>query len=283
MANMPISPKEPRPTDTFGDSLTRVYTAEHEMEAALMQSLIEHHGIWAIVQGQNLKMIQGSVPVTEHTYPSLWVRSSDASKARQVIQQHKNRPRPLRSQWKCPGCGEGIEEQFTHCWNCGAAPDDVIEPLPVIPLNDEALDYCTQNEPLDDPDGVGFHRSRSVDMAGVRLNGVMPEMPVKDVAAAVRFYCDVLQMKAKFSSGDPAGYAIVARDEVQIALLGAWSGARPGTGRCYVFTSGIDEYYSAIEAAGANIVDELATRPYGMRDFAMTDPDGNRLAFGEEV
>jgi len=38
------------------------------------------------------------------------------------------------------------------------------------------------------------------------------------------------------------------------------------------------------EQAGATIADPVATRPYGMRDFTISDPDGHRftLARGDD-
>jgi hypothetical protein len=30
--------------------------------------------------------------------------------------------------WKCPNCGEEIDEAFEECWNCGAGQDGTIDP-----------------------------------------------------------------------------------------------------------------------------------------------------------
>jgi predicted nucleic-acid-binding Zn-ribbon protein len=32
------------------------------------------------------------------------------------------------SEWRCPQCGEKVEEQFTECWNCGTAQDGTPDP-----------------------------------------------------------------------------------------------------------------------------------------------------------
>ncbi len=48
----------------------------------------------------------------------------------------------------------------------------------------------------------------------------------------------------------------------------------------YVQVKGVDAYYS--ELKGRNVHSSyLDDRPYGMRDFEILDPSGNRLAFGE--
>src|SRR4051812_3221214 len=114
--------------------------------------------------------------------------------------------------------------------------------------------------------------------AGV-LEGVMPEMPVRDVRSAVDYYRDVLGFDVDYMYGDSPVYAIVKRDSVRLALLEARD-SKPGDGRCYIFAKAIDDYFAAVKRADADIIDALATRPYGMKDFALRDLDGNRVAFG---
>jgi uncharacterized glyoxalase superfamily protein PhnB len=48
----------------------------------------------------------------------------------------------------------------------------------------------------------------------------------------------------------------------------------------YIQIRGVDAYFA--ELKGRNVeLSELADRSYGMRDFEVVDPFGNRLAFGE--
>ena len=50
----------------------------------------------------------------------------------------------------------------------------------------------------------------------------------------------------------------------------------------YIRLSDVDAYH--LELKGRNLaVSEPQDRPYGMRDFEVVDPDGNRLAFGERI
>jgi catechol 2,3-dioxygenase-like lactoylglutathione lyase family enzyme len=117
--------------------------------------------------------------------------------------------------------------------------------------------------------------------AGV-LEGLMPEMPVRDVRSAVEFYRDVLGFSVDYMYGDSPVYAIVKRDNVRLALLEARN-SDPGDGRCYIFVREIDAYYQAVKRGDPDIIDALANRPYGMKDFALRDLDGNRLAFGQAI
>jgi uncharacterized glyoxalase superfamily protein PhnB len=38
-----------------------------------------------------------------------------------------------------------------------------------------------------------------------------------------------------------------------------------------------------LEASGANVVKGLRDQPYGLRDFIVADPDGNRLDIGQQL
>jgi hypothetical protein len=59
-------------------------------------------------------------------YPKLWVEDSEYSKAAVVLETFRKLPAPSLSPWICGGCGERLEEQFTSCWKCGAAKNDVV-------------------------------------------------------------------------------------------------------------------------------------------------------------
>jgi len=41
-----------------------------------------------------------------------------------------------------------------------------------------------------------------------------------------------------------------------------------------------DALCAEYQQAGALVVDPVASRPYGMRDFVVTDPDGHRFTLG---
>jgi uncharacterized glyoxalase superfamily protein PhnB len=44
----------------------------------------------------------------------------------------------------------------------------------------------------------------------------------------------------------------------------------------------VDALYAELRSCGARILVEPKNYPYGMRDFEITDPDGNQLSFGME-
>ena len=48
----------------------------------------------------------------------------------------------------------------------------------------------------------------------------------------------------------------------------------------YVYVADIDQHYARAKAAGAAIVRELADTPYGSREYAARDSEGNLWGFG---
>ena len=48
----------------------------------------------------------------------------------------------------------------------------------------------------------------------------------------------------------------------------------------YVYVADIDQHYARAKAAGAAIVRELADTPYGSREYAAQDSEGNLWGFG---
>jgi predicted enzyme related to lactoylglutathione lyase len=120
---------------------------------------------------------------------------------------------------------------------------------------------------------------------GARFESIMPEMPVRNLSAGVEFYTKVLGFRLEHLHGDE--YAVMRREAVRIGLMRATPEWPPGIGRLYAFVRGIEALFASVEGAiapaGGKVIEALAPRPYGLKDFAISDPDGNRLGFGEDL
>jgi catechol 2,3-dioxygenase-like lactoylglutathione lyase family enzyme len=99
--------------------------------------------------------------------------------------------------------------------------------------------------------------------------------------SAVTFYTGKLGFDVAFRNGGV--YTIVRRDGVEIGLALDRTGSRSGRGSCYVKMTGVDSMYSELVANGVAIAHELKNEAYGMREFMVTDPEGNTVNFGEAV
>ena len=87
--------------------------------------------------------------------------------------------------------------------------------------------------------------------------------------------------------GDPYFYAILRRDSVELhffthqELCPAESSAG-----CYIRVSDVEGMYRAFAGAGLPQqgiprMDALGDKPWGMREFAIVDPEGNLLRIGQ--
>jgi uncharacterized glyoxalase superfamily protein PhnB len=112
-------------------------------------------------------------------------------------------------------------------------------------------------------------------------------MTCKDIAASIRWYEQVLGFQVAFSfekEGKVAGAAIVAGD-IRILLNqddGALGWDRIKGQGFYLqinvaSPADVDAAAERIRAAGGNLIDEPADRPWGARMFQFRDPDGFKL------
>lgn len=123
---------------------------------------------------------------------------------------------------------------------------------------------------------------------------ITPNLVVRDLAASLAFYRDVLGFTISMSVPDAAPYVFVGleRDGVPVFLndvkaaehdFPAMASTPPG-GTCTMFfiVTEVDALH-AVVAPKAKVVMPLKTQFYGMREFAVTDPDGHVITFAERV
>lgn len=104
---------------------------------------------------------------------------------------------------------------------------------------------------------------------------------VRDIAASIAYYRDALGFDVTFEYGEPIYYACLCRDEVQLHLLAGSATPRlPGNGGLCVFVRDVDAVHAELAARGAQVVKPPADYAYGMRDFNVTDLDGNQITYG---
>ena len=128
----------------------------------------------------------------------------------------------------------------------------------------------------------------------MKLIDVTPNLLVRDLDKSSAFYRDVLGFNVVATVPPEAPFVFVwmQRDGVNVFLNDAAASGqeyptlrgRPigGSLTIYITMSGIDDYFKTISLR-AVIEATLETKPYGMRGFALVDPDGYVLTFAEEV
>ena len=87
-----------------------------------LKNILESGGIECVVRNLYLGAAMGEIPPIE-CWPELWVVDDERyEEAEAVLKGALSPVVGLEKPWKCKGCGETIEGQFTECWNCGSRP-----------------------------------------------------------------------------------------------------------------------------------------------------------------
>jgi uncharacterized glyoxalase superfamily protein PhnB len=119
-----------------------------------------------------------------------------------------------------------------------------------------------------------------------------PNLLVSNLERSLAFYVDTLGFERGMTVPDapPFVFASVTSEPVEIFLNDAATAAKEypafagkpigATGTLYIEVEGVDALHDRIKSA-VTIVMPLATQFYGMREFAIEDPDGYVLTFGE--
>ena len=121
-----------------------------------------------------------------------------------------------------------------------------------------------------------------------------PNLLVASVERSLAFYVDTLGFARGMTVPDasPLVFASVTSGPVEIFFndiaaaireYPAFAGKPIGaTGTMFIELEGVDALHERIKAA-AKVVMPLATQFYGMREFAIEDPDGYVITFAERV
>lgn len=108
----------------------------------------------------------------------------------------------------------------------------------------------------------------------------VPIIPARDVVASTAWYRDALDYEVVRAQSD---YGIVGREGSWIHLYGP-SGIAPedSDAMIRVGVEGIDDLHAACLAKGiVHPNGRLGRRPWGLREFAVLDLDGNLVTFFE--
>lgn len=91
---------------------------EHALAAAHLAGALRAAGIDCEVRNTTLSGALGEIPFLECA-PQIWlINPLDEARALELVRQL--RTPPAGPAWTCASCGETLEPQFSHCWNCGA-------------------------------------------------------------------------------------------------------------------------------------------------------------------
>ena len=107
------------------------------------------------------------------------------------------------------------------------------------------------------------------------IGQLVPELPVADVERAQQHYRNAFGFEIGWL--DPDGIGAVSRGQAVIFLRKTIPPFAPAVH--WVFADDLNATYNELRSLGANIVDPLEKKPWGLRQFTVEDIDGNRFHF----
>ena len=116
----------------------------------------------------------------------------------------------------------------------------------------------------------------------MRMDRLVPMLPVRSMPASVEFY-----RKLGFGverRNDDWGWAMLRFDECRLMVDQSINLHRdaPRQSVLYLYPEDIAEYHQQVRRTGLDIPD-LDVTFYGLTEFRLDDPDGNRLWIGQDT
>jgi len=121
--------------------------------------------------------------------------------------------------------------------------------------------------------------------------GTIPSVRVTDMPAAFRFYNGVLGFDVERGGPEDSNVALKHGDaRLMLETAADHYGetyneairdrmGSPSPHALYIEAPDLDALHVRIQSGQARIVDPLAARPWGQREFTVEDPEGNWLTF----
>lgn len=109
------------------------------------------------------------------------------------------------------------------------------------------------------------------------LRKALPELPFDDVPAGVAYYRDVLGFRINYQQDD---LGVMDRDAVTVLLISRTE-QHKGIGSFEVYVEDADALYEELQVKGAKLEGPPVSHPWGLRDFRVVDPEGNRITFAQ--
>ena len=111
-------------------------------------------------------------------------------------------------------------------------------------------------------------------------------LAVRDLELSTRYYIEVLGFRK--DPIDAAGWSFLTRDCFRV-MLGECPDERPagelGNHSYFAYwnVEGVDELYEELSSRGALVSSRPTDKPWGLREFGFSTPDGHRIVCGQVI
>ena len=114
----------------------------------------------------------------------------------------------------------------------------------------------------------------------MKLPSPVPELPVSDIQAAGAFYKSKLGFSVDWIYENQI--AGISKDSARIFIRLKTDEEKKQAYSVLIWlnmnsAAEVDELYESWKNSGVQITDELETKPWNLREFTASDPDGNRF------
>ena len=111
-------------------------------------------------------------------------------------------------------------------------------------------------------------------------------LAVRDLKISTHYYVDVLGFHK--DPIDAEGWSFLTRDAFHV-MLGECANERPASELgdhsyfAYWNVESVDDLYDELAAKGALVSSPPTNKPWGLREFTLSTPDGHRITCGELI
>jgi uncharacterized glyoxalase superfamily protein PhnB len=127
-----------------------------------------------------------------------------------------------------------------------------------------------------------------INIGDSQIHSTVPVVSTDDIAKSLAYYQDVLGFAIDFQYGDPPVYAGVNSGAAEIYFthspdfvkLVADHGLHPDI---FIWVSDANRYFNLHVKNGAEIIEAIADRPWGARQYVVRDPNGYYLKFAQPL
>jgi predicted enzyme related to lactoylglutathione lyase len=119
-----------------------------------------------------------------------------------------------------------------------------------------------------------------------RISNSRYVLAVQNLEISTRYYTDVLGFTK--DPIDAPGWSFLSRDTVRL-MLGECSDTQSAAETqdhswfAYWNVEGIDDLYQEFQSKGALLTSAPTNKPWGLREFGLTTPDGHRVVCGQTL
>jgi len=99
--------------------MKKVYSAKDSLMVGHVKNVLATFGIRCVIRNLELSAAAGELSPID-CWPELWVVDDEELAAATAILKKTLAPlESVKKPWRCRGCGEEVEGQFSECWQCG--------------------------------------------------------------------------------------------------------------------------------------------------------------------